>query len=331
MKAKIGLIGIIAVSLAVGSVKDLAAEQTSKEQARPAGVEETVIDYKNDVIMSYRIEGGYSPYKFAEVVVKETGEVICHFDYLGMEGKITRKLTKEERKKFLNLYEKADFLNMEFPERMVIDVGKTTLFFKDGKKEKQVTYQIAENKKNNQLSKECWKIITAEKCLLELNNYKSIKETRFVNSLSEARYLDKESILNSKELEKIVTEIAVDKEVGPATRQIAIGALVNIGSSDAGPSLIVLLNDPLFYESYPFAGSVLEAIHAIGDYRIVDPLINVLADNAHHPHYRRLAMAAINRITKQSFKFDAYAPAEEQEAAIKEIRNWWAENKEKFR
>ena len=75
MKTKIGLVGIITVSLAFSSVKNLTAEQTKEQPVKPAGIEKNVKEKDAKIFIEF--------YNKAKDLAKKTSVIILD-NYNGM-------------------------------------------------------------------------------------------------------------------------------------------------------------------------------------------------------------------------------------------------------
>jgi hypothetical protein len=228
--------------------------------ATAAELEEYDIDDVGQVKMSYRYEGVESPYRFAQVDISGSGEVVCSFQYSGTNFVETSNLQLQQSDlgSFIQEYAKLKFLDYDFKkitdssdnEHRIYDAGYNNLSFQDKNRNKKVSYQIIKTKSAegvvvpinedalvlSHLQKMYGSIISQKVYLYELKNYKNSDKGVLANLLSSiGADAGKRKIIAPKEFVPLIMEIIRSKEMRDSIGQYAAGTLeAIIGEKPAG-------------------------------------------------------------------------------------------------
>lgn len=228
--------------------------------ANAVELKEYGIDNVDQVKMSYRCEGGYSPYSFAQVDIQGDGEATCSFKYVGTNPtqKSNLRLKQSVIEKFIREYAKLKFLDYDFKkitdssdsEHRIYDAGNNILSFQDKNRNTTVSYQIirTRNVKDalvpinedalvlSRLQKIYWSVISQKIYLYELKDYKNLDKGVLANLLSSlGAAAAHQEILEPKEFVPVVMEIISSREMRDSIGQYAAGTLEAItGEKPAG-------------------------------------------------------------------------------------------------
>lgn len=140
---------------------------------------------EDNISISYRYEGGWSPYVYTEVNI--TGNIaVISIKYWPSEEVVKQRILPED---FINdlisLYQKMDFFNMTINDNTnVMDVGITTISFSFNEQNRTISYMLVENENLTELVSMYWKIISQEEYLYQLTDYQNKDNSTMVGLLS---------------------------------------------------------------------------------------------------------------------------------------------------
>jgi len=135
---------------------------TSTQTGRAsAGLEDYGIDDLPNVIMSYRYDGAYSPFKYVQVRVEGPDKTICSFQYFNQAEQIAEVyLDKNFLKDLIRHYTALDFFNYDFNKitessdenHIIEDAGRTTFSYHYKDKARKISYEIIKTKTQGHLA-----------------------------------------------------------------------------------------------------------------------------------------------------------------------------------
>ena len=110
------------------------------------------------MVMSYRVEGSYMPFKFIQLTITGVGEATLHYALYQefaqpgqeLEKTLTFAVKQDTLQELIALHQKADFFNVQLNDLntdqvRVTDVGTTTLQYRIKDKDRTVSYGFVEN------------------------------------------------------------------------------------------------------------------------------------------------------------------------------------------
>ena len=129
-------------------------------------------DMKEEIKMSYRLEGAYSPYKYVQADITGDGRLQIEYELYreyvneGSPGRnvVEADLEKSEVQELLDLYLESDFFNAQFndlnkDQTYVTDVGTTTLSLNYEGKERTLSYGYIEDNPFQKILQKYWELI----------------------------------------------------------------------------------------------------------------------------------------------------------------------------
>ena len=218
--------------------------------ATAAKPEEYGIDDVGQVKMSYRYEGGESPYSSVQVDIQGNREATCSFQYVGTNSAQTSNLLLKQSaiENFIREYAKLKFLDYDFKkitdssdsEHMIYDAGYNILSFQDKNHNMTVRYQVIKTRSVkdtsaainedalvlSRLQKLYWSIVSQKVYLYELKGYQKMDKGVLANLLSSlGADAVRKDILEPREFVPVIMEIISSKEMRDSIGQYAAGAL----------------------------------------------------------------------------------------------------------
>lgn len=215
-----------------------------------ADTKEYGINEPDKVHMSYRFEGGESPYRYVQVDINnDNGR--CAYEYQGDQEKeytSNAKLPLSFVQDMIKAYNALNFYNLDvknitlnYPD--VIDAGINTIEFEYGEHKHQVSYGIIKTncignmclpvsitaKRLQSLQEMYWKIINQEEYVSKLKDYRSQDAGSLANLLSSlAADVSGKRVLNPKVFVPLIIQIISDEKQREILGQYAALALERI-------------------------------------------------------------------------------------------------------
>ena len=125
-----------------------------------------------DIKMSYRLEGAYSPYRYVQADIKGEGRLKIEYELYSEyvnespsgRNVVEAELEKNKVRKMLDIYLESDFFNVEFHDLNkesinVTDVGTTTLSLSYGDKERTISYGYIEENPFQKILQSYWSLL----------------------------------------------------------------------------------------------------------------------------------------------------------------------------
>lgn len=195
---------------------------------------DNVIENVENFRMSYRREGGYSPgYEGVSIVGNEAK---ISFDiYPNKQVVAERTLPADFVKTLVKKYQEMDFFNVDVKSRLVLDAGRTTIYFQINGKSRTISYVDTDNKKIKELVLMYSRIISQERYLLQFKDYQKKDKGEVASNLSglSADIRDRR-ILDSSEFIPMLKDILSDEEQRESLGQYAIWCLEEISKKEYG-------------------------------------------------------------------------------------------------
>lgn len=219
--------------------------------AQAANIDDYGATDKNNVKMSYSFEGGESPYCYARVEIRGTGEATWSFQYIGATSQPqngTLKLSSQFIDTLIDKFRQVDFLKfsykditLSYPE--VIDAGTTRIEFQYKENNRKIAFGVVKidcskgpcrpintaAQRLQDISDMFWKVISQEEYLFQLSDYQKKDLGMLADLLSSigADARDKR-ILNPDIFVPIMMEIISDEGFRKSVGQYALSALQDI-------------------------------------------------------------------------------------------------------
>lgn len=200
----------------------------------------TQAQYSTETIkmLFQHVGGGDSPYKYVNLEIYGDGDINCVFSRYNKEIKIDYKLSKQVTNRLIDLFQNQSFLELtqekiKSMEQPVLDSGKTTLIYENGKIKKELSFVAIQQETVNQISSLCWKIFNQIIFLYDIEEAIETGENLgVISSLQSYVYLD--NLIDVKEYMPLLIKFISDEKLrdsdgGFATQSISeiIGMDIN--------------------------------------------------------------------------------------------------------
>jgi hypothetical protein len=156
--------------------------------------------------MSFRWEGGYSPYRSVTVAIASDGTASCEIDYLGERSRSELALTPQEIACFAPQFRRVVALDRQAIEVMAEDTGLTTWRMTEGGQTRELSYVHTQNPWAAELFREMWRFVERETARLRLGQGSA--QARYQAAYKVLSDLRQERVFHPQDLRRPLLDLA---------------------------------------------------------------------------------------------------------------------------